>query len=125
MGQVGLPAVGALCRRDLTADEYRTEVALLRAERVRASVGCLRVVKAAEGAYSVLLVTSGTNMSELAAVVALEKTVGGDDGGNAFGTGEEANRGTYRGHLRWPNRDGDRGVEFPLTGGRVGVELSG
>ena len=64
-------------------------------------------------------------MSELTAVIALGETVGGDDGGDASGAGEEANRGTHCGHVLWLDSDSDQSGEFPLTGGRIGVEVSG
>ena len=68
---------------------------------------------------------SDGDMSKLAAVIALGEAVGGDDWGDASGVGEEADRGVYRDHILWPNGDGDRSGEFALTGGRIGVEVSG
>ena len=64
------------------------------------------------------------NVAELTAVLALGKPIGGDDGGDLSGTGEEANRGTHRDDVLWFDGYRDGGGELALAGGRVGVKES-
>ena len=69
--------------------------------------------------------TSSLDVAKLVAVVILGEPVGGDDSGDPSGVREEANRGSHRGHVLWPDCNGDRSGEFSLAGGRVGIEVSG
>ena len=68
---------------------------------------------------------SGLDMTELTAVVTLGEPVGGDDGGDTSGVGEEAKRGSHGGHVLWLDGNSDRGGEFALAGGRIRVEVPG
>ena len=68
---------------------------------------------------------TGINMAKLVAVVVLGGLVGRDDRGDSSEVGEEADREAHCDHIVWRDGDGDRGREFALTGGRVGVEVSG
>ena len=83
------------------------------------------MVERAEGACGVLLRASLGNVAELAAVLALGEPIGGDDGGDLTGAGEEANRGTHRVDVLWFDGYRDGGGEFALAGGGIRVEESG
>ena len=65
------------------------------------------------------------DVSKLEAVVALGEPVGGDDGGDSPGTGEEANGSSQGDRILGLNCDCDRGRVFALAGGRVGVKEAG
>ena len=65
------------------------------------------------------------NMPELAAVLALGEPIGGDDGGDLLGSGEEVNRGTHGVDILGLDGYRDRGGEFTLSGGGIWVEESG
>ena len=72
-----------------------------------------------------VLSTTLSDMSELAAVVTLGEPVGGDNRGDLSGAREEADGGSHRGDILWSDGDGNRGGEFPLSRGRVWVEKPG
>ena len=64
-------------------------------------------------------------MAEFEAIVALGEPIGGDDGGDSPGVGEEANRCSQGDRVLGLDCDCDRGRKFALAGGRVGVEEAG
>ena len=65
------------------------------------------------------------DVTELVAVVALGEPIGGDDGGDSPGSGEEANRCSQGDCVLGLDCDRDRGRKFVLVGGRVGVKEAG
>ena len=92
---------------------------------VRASILRLLVVERTGLAGGVVLNASQCDMPELAAVVALRESVGGDDGGDASGVEEEANRGTHGVNILRSNPNGKRSSKFPLVVGWVRVKEMG
>ena len=84
----------------------------------------LPVVERAEGARGVFLHASLGHMAKLTAVLALGEPIGGDDGGDLSGSGEEANRGTHRDDVLWLDGYRDGGRELALSGRGVRVEES-
>ena len=62
------------------------------------------------------------DVSILEAVVALGEPVGGDDGGDSPGVGEEANRGSQGDSVLWLDGDGNSGCTLASAGVWVGVE---
>ena len=65
------------------------------------------------------------DMPELTAVLALGEPIGGDDGGDLAGSGEEANIGAHGVDVLGFDGYRDRGGEFALTGHGIWVEESG
>ena len=86
-------AVWAACHRGWTAGEDRSEIATLRAGRVRAAMLCFGVGKRAEGTDGQCARTAVRDVAEIRAFLALGVLGGGEHLLHSPVSGEEGERG--------------------------------
>jgi len=116
-------AVRTACHRGWTAGEDRSEIATLRAGRVRAAMLCFGVGERAEGAHGQRARTAGRDVAELPAFPALGAFRGGKHLFNSPVPGEEVDGGENGVSVGQGHCDSNGGGGFLFTGFRVWVKV--
>ena len=117
-------AVRAACHRGWTAGEDRSEIATLRAGRVRAAMLRLGVGEPAEGTKGQSAGTAGRDVAELPALSALGAFRGGKHLFDSPVPGEHVDGGEDGVSVRRGHCDNNGGGGFLFTGFRVWVEVT-